>query len=340
MKKAFDFFIATFKDLDHSNTGYLNHSIGVFNILKEMGASDHVCLAGLYHSVYGTDSYQQNIPLDRNELKNIIGEYAENLVFNFCSFGNKEHEILNRTITSQIDEDLLIISYANIKEQQTRANDLALDKLIKLYEIKIYNNHTDVEEFVINDKKIYVFDSLFEKHQIDAVNSLCINSLYRGDHGSSPLSTELDFRFVSYLKKSDIESLNIIDSLTAVSNQIGEEIYIGHSYINHYWHGATSPGHTDSSFDSTLTILIFCNNFWQENWGGEIKFYNQHSKSNLTFDFKPGRVIVFDSRLEHKVLPITLEAKKPRFSLAMKASTSVGSDALIKMYGKENIFKI
>lgn len=340
MKEAFDFFIAKFKDLDHSENGYLNHSVGVFNVLKEMGADDQVCLAGLYHSVYGTTAYQPNITIDQHELKTIIGEYAEDLVASFCSFNNKEYQILNKTINSQKDEDLLIISYANIKEQQNRANDPALDQLINLYELKIYSNQIDVEEFVINNKKIYVFDSLFEKHQLDAINSLCVNSLYRGDHGASPLSSELDFRFVSYLKKSDVESLNILNSLTNVSNHMKEEIYIGHSYINHYWHGTASPGHTDSSFDSTITILIFCNNIWQENWGGELKFHDEDSKSNLIFDFKPGRVVVFDSRLEHKVLPITLQTKKPRFSLAMKASTKNGIESLIKMYGQEAIFKI
>ena len=339
MNKELDFFIENFKNLEHSHTGYLNHCIGVFNILKEIGTSHDVCLAGLYHSAYSTDSYSHDVTISRETLKNIIGEYAENLVFEFCSLKNKEVEILNRKIKSQADEDLIVISYANLKEQSLRTTDPELKLLIKKYEEIIYDN-LDVEEFLLNDKNIIVFDNLFEKHHMDAINSLCVNSLYKGDHGSSPLSTELDFRFVSYLTKNNIESLNILDSLKQIKNHIKNDVYIGHSYINHYWHHTASPGHTDSSFDNTLTILIFCNNYWQENWGGEIKFYDSSSKANLIFDFKPGRIIVFDSRLEHKVLPITLDAKKPRFSLAMKASTDQGLDSLIKMYSKENIIKL
>ena len=340
MKAALDFFVETFKNLEHSQNGYVNHCFGVFNILKEIGASDDICLAGLYHSAYGTDSYNHNINISRKTLKDIIGNCAEELVFEFCSLKNKEYEILNRKINSQQDEDLLVISYANLKEQQKRTSDPDLKILIEKYESIIYGNNMNVEEFLINNKKIIVFDSLFEKHQTDAINSMCVNSLYKADHGSSPLSTELDFRFVSYLNKDNVESLGITDSLKQIKNYINNEIYIGYSYINHYWHHTQSPSHTDSSFDNTITILIFCNNHWQENWGGEIKFYNESSKSDLTFDFKPGRVVVFDSRLEHKVLPISLEAKKPRFSLAMKASTADGLEGLIRMYGKDNIIKL
>jgi len=341
-KNVFDFFINRFKDLDHSNNGYINHCLGVFNILKTIGADTSVCLAGLYHSAYGTDSYNPNINISRNELKELIGEYSESLVYEFCSISNKEVEILNRNLNSQKDEDLLIMSYANIKEQQHRANDPELDNLIMSYESKIFTNqaNNNVEEIIIDGKKIIIFDSLFEKYHLDALNSLCINSQYRGDHGSSPLSAEMDFRFVSYLNKEQLVSVDILNPLTKIKEYLATDIFLGHSYINHYWHHTASPSHTDSSFDNTITILIFCNTVWHEHWGGEIKFYDSAKKVNPTIDFKPGRVIVFDSRLEHKVLPITLESKKPRFSLAMKASTGQGLDSLIKMYGQDNIIKL
>lgn len=44
-----------------------------------------MCLAGLCHSVYGTESYtKQSVPLsDRKEFQKIIGEEAEELVYLF-----------------------------------------------------------------------------------------------------------------------------------------------------------------------------------------------------------------------------------------------------------------
>jgi hypothetical protein len=337
MEKALEFLLENFKDLDHSGKSYIEHSTNVFNLLKKIGADQNVCLAGLYHSIYGTDSFSQQVLVTRETIKLLIGEYSENLVFIFSTAKNKDLEFL-KIPTTQIEEELLLISYANLKEQQPRINDPLLNDLILKYEDIIFNIQPDPTELLkINNKELIVLDNVFESHEIDLLNSLCINSSYRGDHGSSPLASGLDFRFVSYLTKDQIIDTGLIKLLSKISPLIGDDIYAGNFYINHYWHYTQSPKHTDSSFDDTVTILIFCNNHWIEEWGGEIKFYSQQEKINSVIDFVPGRVIIFDSRLEHKVLPLTLEAKKPRFSLAIKASKKQGLDSLIKMYGNDNI---
>jgi hypothetical protein len=336
MEKALEFLLENFKDLNHSGKGYIDHAAGVFNLLKKMEADQNVCLAGLYHSVYGTDAFNQSVQVSRETVKELIGEYSENLVFTFSIAKNKDFEFL-KAPCNQTDEDLLLISYANLKEQQFRSNDPELDDLILKYEAVIFNIQSDNTSLQINNKDITVLDNVFEDHQLDLLNSLCINSLYRGDHGSSPLAAGLDFRFVSYLTKDQIVSTGLNKLLSKISEHIKEDIYAGNFYINHYWHYTQSPKHTDSSFDDTITILIFCNNQWSEEWGGEIKFYSQQEKINSVIDFVPGRVVIFDSRLTHKVLPLTLEAKKPRFSLAIKASKKQGLDSLIKMYGNDNI---
>ena len=68
-----------------------------------------------------------------------------------------------------------------------------------------------------------------------------------------------------------------------------------------------------------ITILIFANKYWEESWGGELKIYeDQNSIVNRVIDFVPGRIIIFDSKIEHKVLPLTPCAKNDRFSLAIK----------------------
>lgn len=337
MEKAFEFLLENFKNLNHSGKSYIDHATGVFNLLKEMDADQNVCLAGLYHSIYGTDEFDQSVRVLRERVKELIGEYSENLVFIFSTTKNKDSEFL-KAPSNQTEEDLLVISYANLKEQQYRSNDPNLDNLILKYEEVIFNIQPSINTLLqINNKDLTVLDNLFEDHELDLFNSLCINSLYRGDHGSSPLSSGLDFRFVSYLTKDQIVNTGLIKALSKISKHIKEDIYAGNFYINHYWHYTQSPKHTDSSFDDTVTILIFCNNQWSEDWGGELKFYSPQEKINSVVDFVPGRVIIFDSRLAHKVLPLTLEAKKPRFSLAIKASKTQGLDSLIKMYGNDNI---
>ncbi len=65
---------------------YLAHAIGVYSDLKSWGCDRDLCLAGLFHSVYGTQSFQKfAFPLERrSEIEDLIGRRAEQLVYWNC----------------------------------------------------------------------------------------------------------------------------------------------------------------------------------------------------------------------------------------------------------------
>lgn len=73
-------------DLSHSDKTYLAHNIGVYNDLRKWDASEELCRAGLFHSIYGTQLFQGfTLPLERQtELRNLIGDHAEKLAFLNC----------------------------------------------------------------------------------------------------------------------------------------------------------------------------------------------------------------------------------------------------------------
>jgi len=85
------------------------HLKGVYDLLRDWGNPDIVCLAGLYHNVYGTRYYQQQVLSKRNRdvLRKLIGAEAEELAFRFCT----------ETRESQRDPQLLEIEAANLIEQ-------------------------------------------------------------------------------------------------------------------------------------------------------------------------------------------------------------------------------
>jgi hypothetical protein len=63
-----------------------DHLIGTFNLLKEWGNDRDVCLAGLFHSIYGTEVYTlQSAQLsERDTIRGAIGARAEELAYYFC----------------------------------------------------------------------------------------------------------------------------------------------------------------------------------------------------------------------------------------------------------------
>lgn len=71
----------------HSKTRFLSHLIGVYTDLKEWGCPEHLALAGLFHSIYGTQAFQGfSLPLDRrSEVQELIGERAERLAYINCA---------------------------------------------------------------------------------------------------------------------------------------------------------------------------------------------------------------------------------------------------------------
>jgi hypothetical protein len=120
---------------EHSTRSLLDHLDGVCQLLEQWGNPPEVCIAGLFHSVYGTESYTiQSVGLERRAyIRGLIGERTEELVYLFCAcdkshftdnfakpgdytvmdqFKDKEVAISNSTL-----EALAEISIANMLEQ-------------------------------------------------------------------------------------------------------------------------------------------------------------------------------------------------------------------------------
>jgi hypothetical protein len=72
--------------MPHSERGLFDHLLGTRQLLVEWGARPALCDAGLFHSIYSTEYYEQTaVPLtSRNDVRQLIGEEAESLVWLFC----------------------------------------------------------------------------------------------------------------------------------------------------------------------------------------------------------------------------------------------------------------
>ena len=103
----------------HSGRTLLEHLIGVYKVLDEGFAPLHVCDAGLFHSVYGTAYFKpKTISLDNRDIvKGIIGEEAENLAFMFCVIPTPRFENIMSLTDEKVRDELLMIEDANREEQ-------------------------------------------------------------------------------------------------------------------------------------------------------------------------------------------------------------------------------
>jgi len=106
-------------NIGHLDKTLFDHLWSTYSILKQQGKPEYLCLAGLFHSVYETEYFKFDTPYTRNEVKELIGEQAENLVYEFCNISPRTTKLIERTgqWSDQVYADLLDLEFVNAVEQ-------------------------------------------------------------------------------------------------------------------------------------------------------------------------------------------------------------------------------
>ena len=94
----------------------MKHLVETAQILKSYGAPDYLVDAGLFHSIYGEESSRnmpKNLYLTRDELIDIIGQQAEQVVYEFCSIPDPRSQNILLYPDGQLKEDLILLDKAN-----------------------------------------------------------------------------------------------------------------------------------------------------------------------------------------------------------------------------------
>lgn len=120
--------------MPHSGKTFYEHLINVEQILRICRCKETVCLAGLFHSIYGTTFFLNRTVSNREEVKKIIGEKAEFLVWLFCNAQRPfcwfcgRHFVLRNGGSVLVDADtqhaLQMIEGANLLEQQCKLDQI------------------------------------------------------------------------------------------------------------------------------------------------------------------------------------------------------------------------
>ncbi len=130
----------------HSGGTLLAHLTATCGLLEDWGNPPEVCVAGLFHSIYGTQYYRkQSADLsERERIRKAIGDDAEDLAYLFCmtdrrgfyeQAGANPAVLADRALETDIEVSpetlrrLLEIEAANFLEQAARQPDFPLEAL-------------------------------------------------------------------------------------------------------------------------------------------------------------------------------------------------------------------
>ena len=116
-------------EVHHSGGTLMQHLVGVHDILVANGAPRHVCDAGLFHSIYGTMSFQHKTTEDREKIKELIGSKAERLVYEFSTLDRPRTYHIGELADSKLREELTLLNGANQMEMNRRpAEEMELEE--------------------------------------------------------------------------------------------------------------------------------------------------------------------------------------------------------------------
>jgi Rps23 Pro-64 3,4-dihydroxylase Tpa1-like proline 4-hydroxylase len=97
--------------------------------------------------------------------------------------------------------------------------------------------------------------------------------------------------------------------------------------VNGCWVLVSSPlstyyYHTDGS-DPGITLLYYVNTRWDRDWGGETLFANDEGECEIAVEYKPNRIVIFDSLIEHKSSSISMQADEFRFVFVIQMKPKI-----------------
>ena len=176
---------------------------------------------------------------------------------------------------------------------------------------------------ITSDGKIIdIFDNVFTASERGYHIDFCQDSKYSlGAVSTTYFSHRKNTFFQSIFTKEDFNNFKFDSRLSF--NPIAEKLK--NYYVGQSWALASSPlstyyFHTDDTveYSNRLTLLYYVNNKWDRDWGGETIFANNEGECEIVVEYKPGRILLFDSTIEHKPSPISMEASEFRFTFVIQ----------------------
>lgn len=137
-----------------------------------------------------------------------------------------------------------------------------------------------------------------------------------GNKTEKQTNTQIRSDNIFWLEKDDETLSFFLNKINELILHLNRHFYLGindHEFhLAHYPAGAFYKKHKDAfkSDDARkISVILYLNHNWKKENGGELKLYLENSEKII--EPVAGRLVVFESHLEHEVL----ESKTDRYSI-------------------------
>lgn len=171
-----------------------------------------------------------------------------------------------------------------------------------------------------NNKSIFIYDDLLGFQERMRLFQFILKSKYNIGGGDNGQDVDIQTRnmFSKWSNEDLIRSKFILHpEIKKLKSKFASDHEIFQTRVNLCSFSDYNNFHTDA--EGGFTLLYYANLEWDLRWGGLTLFSDDKVQDlELAVDFKPGRVIVFDSDIPHCVQAPTVMAPQYRYSLAIQ----------------------
>lgn len=178
---------------------------------------------------------------------------------------------------------------------------------------------------VDNNKFIYVFDDLFTENEKLSFFNYIVSSkfVFDGSVFDNKFKIKLNGKqfLQSFYSYEELLEMNFLQNIKNKNvTDLLNNFKINRSYVFCSDHTTQHPFHSDPG---DYTMLYFPNLEWDNSYGGETMFASdQHNDIVYTTAYIPGRLIVFNSKIPHKMSAPSSLCPFHRFSFIINWSNN------------------
>ncbi|MDJ0626708.1 MAG: hypothetical protein QNJ44_00500 [Rhodobacter sp.] len=169
---------------------------------------------------------------------------------------------------------------------------------------------------------LFVFDHLLDDASVGKIDRQ-VRNLGFSSRNSSNKKSEMFREWAAQLDVADFRSHPVYiaarDGLAFLYPELEFEFWDVH--CNNTIFGDWAFAHRDSNERGAYSALYYANEHWDQSWFSETVFYAA-GEPVVAVSVRPGRLVLFDSRIEHRAGVPSMNCPAQRFTLSLRFNAS------------------
>ena len=264
--------------IKHSHSTLYEHCYNVYVLLKNMERSQDVCLAGLYHSIYGNEYFKPPIKVTRAKIRALIGKKAEALVYTYNNTKDRDNYYLKN---ADKYKDLFLMCYINLLDMDTGNPDSLINRYVDKY--KMISKSFKVK------RAVQVKDNLLSAEEFNKLKNLILSNEFPWYFSDGKVDDD-NIQFVHHFVFSSLVYSPYIESLHPIFGKLKAK-RIFRAKLNYTF---KTPKLIQYDYHQDVNIACKTAVFYLNTNNG----YTQ-IKNGRKIESKENRIVMFNSNAEH-----------------------------------------